>query len=99
MPIDDALYRRERERHYPNTKTNFLPKESDADKRMYKEMQDRNTTARDNYFGAEKDAKDYVEGRPELEKDYYKAYSDSVLPSAHRRLEPLAGQLGDAEYR
>ena len=99
LPNDDRIYRIQRAKRYPDTPAGELPRETLDLKAAYKRRQRDNSRERKNYRRAQAEERRIIDAKQELERDYYRAHSIGILPSGHRRLEPLAGRLGEAELQ
>lgn len=99
LPVDEKLYLSRRQKRYPDLDPKQLPLECRGFKDIYKNRQYANDDARRIYSDTLRSEKQIVTARPELERDYYDAHSQRILPSGHRRLEPLAAAIGETEWR
>lgn len=99
IPENEALYRSRRAQRYPNLPEGQLPAEALESKEVYKQRQRENTSASHRYLNLEQQERQFVAQKDEVQRMYYKTYSDGIIPSGHRRLEPLAGELAEAEFR
>ena len=99
LPRNSALYSSRRAAAYPDTPWNLLPEATKPSKDAYKERARENDRVRDRYFHAEAQEKRVVESQDEWQRQYYQAHSKGITPPGHRRLEPIAGELAEAELR
>ena len=96
IPNDRQLYLRRRRERYPGTGDRDLPAETGDLKQAYDHRKRQNSSDRAAYRSAKSDELEIVASSDHYKREYYKSYSEDILPSGHRRLEPLAGQLGQS---
>ena len=96
---DDTLYHNRRAQHHPEVLQGMHPIASADHYAAYHERQVAKDAAKRRYGHVKREEERKLERASELERDYYRATSDStgILPRGHYNLAPLAGAVGNRE--
>ena len=96
---DSHQYDIQRAARYEGVTRNDDPAETKSLYMQYKRASRFNDAVRDQYETTYVEQKNFVQARPDMERDYYTGTSAGILPTGHLQLRDLADTVGQAEFR
>lgn len=92
-------YKHHRAQRYPGLAEDRLTEAGWTAREAYKRRQTQCDEARGHYTSAKNLEIATVQDKDSVQKMYYEAHSNNILPRGHRRLVRLAGNVGEAEFK